>query len=208
MDSATKADLIKKLEEIVRPNETLGRDLLTLLEREGYRFDRDRIQVSYGSEKLYCTLSPTRKIATVWVAHLNNLTVQALNFSAKSGFGHELCLCVKDIMAGIDKNTLNNPPSDRIFGLFVEWVAETDLEANPNVVFELLPDSRILRMRETPEFWRTCFSRYLPVNFKIEDLAALLLVKKDLPKTKAETLRLFMKKESFLEERASPFDRL
>lgn len=206
MENAQKTNLVQKLEGILRPNENLGQDLLDLLEREGYLFDRDRIHLAYGSEQLYCTLLQTREIVTLCVDRLNNLTVQALNFSAKSGFDADLCFCVRDIFANIDKNTLNNPPSERVFGLFVEWAAQTDLETNPNVVFELLPDSRFIRMRETPVF-QTCFRRYLPVNFKIEDFAALLLVKKDLPKTKAEALRLFVKKESFLEERASPLDR-
>lgn len=206
MENSPKTDLVQKLEAILRPSETLGLDLPDLLEREGYRFDRDRIHLAYGSEQLYCTLLPTRETVTLCVDRLNNLTVQALNFSSKSGFDADLCFCVRDIFANIDKNTLDNPPSERIFGLFVEWAAQTDLEANPNVVFELLPDSRILRMRETPKF-QTCFRRYLPVNLTIEDLASIILVKKDLPKTPKEALGVFRKKETSLKDRERLLDR-
>lgn len=206
MKNAQKTNLVQKLEGILRPNENLGQDLLDLLEREGYLFDRDRIHLAYGSEQLYCTLLQTREIVTLCVDRLNNLTVQALNFSAKSGFDADLCFCVRDIFANIDKNTLNNPPSERVFGLFVEWAAQTDLETNPNVVFELLPDSRLIRMRETPKF-QTCFRRYLPVNLTIKDLASLILVKKDLPKTPKEALGIFRKKEASLKDKKCLLDR-
>lgn len=206
MENAQKTNLVQKLEGILRPNETLGLDLLDLLEREGYRFDRDRIHLAYGSEQLYCTLLPTRETVTLCVDRLNNLTVQALNFSAKSGFDADLCFCVRDIFSNIDKNALNNPPSECVFGLFVEWAAQTDLETNPNVVFELLPDFRIVRLRETPAF-QTCFRRYLPVNLTIEDLASLILVKKDWPKTPKEALGVFRKKEVSLKSKESRLDR-
>ena len=196
-----KADLIEKLEKVLRPSETLGQDFMDLLDREGYRFDRNRIRLTYGSGKLYLQFFKASKLATVWVKDLNKLTVQTLNFAARSGFEPKLVFCVKDILAGIDKNSLNNPPPDRVFGVFFEWVEHTDLKNNPNVVFDLLPDERITRIRETPKF-QTCFKRYIPGNFNIQELSSLILVKNDLPKTPKEALRLFREK-SFLKEEDS-----
>lgn len=116
----------------------------------------------------------------------------ALHYASENEVDPQTCLLIKDILTGVSKDTGDNPPSTRIFSIFVSWGLKVNLKRA--VIDSVSPFRPVLVLSSGP--YPNLVQRHIPGNFTIEELATLLLATGDFPKTKLLAKSLFDKKEA------------
>lgn len=178
-------------------NEIENKDLLVekLSKHFGYKFDPKNIDVIYAkSEEVlnFFFVSPRQEHVAVRVDATNKLTIVALHYASAKHVDPHICMRVKDILSGVSRSTRDNPPSERIFGMFVSWCTSVGFK---NAVLTPCSRASLWKLSKDP-----CFepdsNRYIPSNFTVEDLSAFLPATGDLPKTIKFAKTLYNEKRS------------
>jgi hypothetical protein len=169
-------------------------DLIKLLPRNGRSDVTDKSSIQ-ELENVFIRYFPNERLEPkiYGPTTINKLTAMALHYASENEADPRICLLVKDLLTGVFKEAGDNPPSARIFSTFASWGLHVDLK---NIVLERDPIEPVFRLSESLYSREDNMQRYIPCNFTVEDLAALLLSAGDFPKTKLIAKRLFHKKEA------------
>ena len=180
MEQVPNERLLDQLEWL-SGRDDIEKNIRSLLSETGYEFNLERLKINYEDYQLFFSTHNVERMnffVAVPVMDMNQLTVNAINFAVEKGYLAYCCLAVKDILMAVSENLAKSPPSERTFRTFVSWADRLDLT---NIVLTRDSGNFVLKLKETvyPK------TRYIPGNFSVEDLTALLLSTGDFPKTKS-----------------------
>lgn len=186
-----------------------------LYQRFGYKLDPEKIMAGYcdGIYRFkFRNEDPDSNFSfQIRDASMNKLTLLAIKYGSENTLDPYLCLFVKDLLIAFSKNLFKGNVqiiekatiSEKSFGLFASWIEKLDLNK-----FNIKSDffNPILKLECSSECVPAKLGlpsnemRYIPRNFKIEELSSLLLMTGDFPKNIETAKSLFNEKKRKLNE--------